>query len=301
MKQYICIDIDKGAFRYAVVSEELDITHETRVPVGIREKEELFGPLVEVCKKYKDQVCGVSITLPGVIDNTKGIVYSGGVYSWVKDMEYAKELEERIGLPVVLCNDAKAAALSEVGYGALKGIQNGFMVMILGGGIGGAVIANGKLLEGTHYAAGEFSYIQGDYTEQDSNSTIFARTNNIKALYTYVEEETGKDNMNIMRIMMGLSAKDEKVVKGVKRYCRYLASYIYNIQCVVDGSRVVIAGNITDDPNFMDMIKECVKEKFDRAIIKNIWEPEIVESCFHSHARIYGALYHYRYLMESQQ
>lgn len=43
MKQYICIDIDKGAFRYAVVSEELDITHETRVPVGIREKEELFG------------------------------------------------------------------------------------------------------------------------------------------------------------------------------------------------------------------------------------------------------------------
>ena len=107
--------------------------------------------------------------------------------------------------------------------------------------------------------------------------------------------------MNIMRIMMGLSAKDEKVVKGVKRYCRYLASYIYNIQCVVDGSRVVIAGNITDDPNFMDMIKECVKEKFDRAIIKNIWEPEIVESCFHSHARIDGALYHYRYLMESQQ
>ena len=93
MKQYICIDIDKGAFRYAIVSEELDITHETRVPVGIREKEELFGPLVEVCKKYKDQVCGVSITLPGVIDNTKGIAYSGGVYSWVKDMEYAKELE----------------------------------------------------------------------------------------------------------------------------------------------------------------------------------------------------------------
>lgn len=300
MKYYLCIDIDNGAFRYAVISEELDILVEKRRIVSVESKEELFGAIQEVADQYHDQVEALSITMPGVIDRYKGIAYSGGVYTWVRNMPYAEELESLVHLPVVICNDAKAAALAEVGYGSLKGIAHGFMLMILGGGIGGAVVSYGHLIEGAHYAAGEFSYIHGDY-RKTGNDSMFAYTNNIQALSKCVEEETGIPDMNIMKIMMKLNAGEEGVVRGVKKYCDRLAYYIYNIQCVVDASRVVIAGNITDDPIFMATIKEAVKEKFKNQTFQNIWEPEVVESTFHSHARMYGAIYHYhKYLARKE-
>ena len=298
MKQYLCIDIDSGVFRYGIVTEELDVLDTGRVTFPIISKDELFEPLADICEQYEDDVEGVSITMPGVIDEKKGMAYSGGVFQWVRNMEYAREVSEMVNMPVAIYNDAKAAALAEIGYGSLKGIRNGFMVMILGGGIGGALVTDGHLLDGAHYAAGEFSYIRGDYKERDGDLAMFARSNGIDGLTRCVEEETGVKNMNIIRIMSRIQSKDEDVLRGVNKYCDRLATYIYNIQCITDASRVVIGGNITDDPTFLKLIKEAVHRRFVNVPYLNIWEPEIVESDFHSNARMFGAVYNFRRLIE---
>lgn len=301
MKKYLCIDIDSGVFRYGIVTEELDVLDSGRVTVPLDTKEDLFEPLQEVCEQYEDDVEGVSITLPGVIDHAKGIAYSGGVYRWVRNMEYAREVSELVHMPVAIYNDAKAAALAEIGYGSLKGIRNGIMLMILGGGIGGAVVVGGQLIDGAHYAAGEFSYILGDYQGREGVNGIFAKTNGIDALSKCVEEVTGQKNINIIRIMSRIQSGDEEVLRGVNKYCDQLATYIYNIQCICDASRVVIAGNITDDPTFMNLIKEAVKRRFENVLYSNIWEPEVVESDFHSNARMFGAVYNYRKTIEKME
>ncbi len=295
MKQYLCVDIDNSAIRYSVLSKELDILDSGRITIGMENKEQLFIPLIELAKGFRGRVEGMSITMPGVIDMVKGMAYSGGVFRWVHNEPYGEELSQLTGMRTVIANDAKAAGMAEIGYGSLKGIDNGIMLLILGGGIGGVIVHHGQMMEGAHYAAGEVSYMRGDYKERDGAYCMFAETNSINSLAKCVEEETGSGNMNVIRIMMKLQMHDEAVLKGVRKYCDWMADYIYNVQCVVDASRVVIGGNI-DDPAFIEMIKQAVRRRFDSVPYHVIWEPEVVESTFHSDARMFGAVYNFRHL-----
>ena len=294
MKNYLTIDLGRTKLRYAVISDELDVIASGNEYTTIETKEGVFDPIRKVTDQYREMIEGVSVTMPGVIDNEKGIAYSGGVYQWVKDFPYAQELSEYIDMPVAICNDAKAAALAELGYGALKRVENGVLMMILATGIGGAVITNGKLLSGQHHAAGEFSYIKGDYRQRDGNRDMFALSSSLNCLSACVETTSGRKNLNILRIMGKINAGDKEVEQGVRNYCDMLATYIYNIQCVIDADVFVLGGNITDEPAMMRMIKEAIHNKFETAVYHNIFEPKIKTVVFHSNSRMYGAVYNFR-------
>ncbi len=294
MEKYLCIDLSRTKLRYAIVTEGLDVVAEGNEYIGINNREEVFGPILNVTDRYRDEIEGVSITMPGVIDPKRGIAYSGGVFSWVRDYNYAEELSEYIDKPVVICNDAKAAALAEVGYGALKKVQNGVLLMILNTGIGGAVITDGHILDGHHFAAGEFSYMKGTYETPDDIQTMFALSTSLDGLSALVEEASGKKNLNVLRICSKMAAGDEDVRRGVENYCRRLAVYIYNIQCVIDADVFVIGGHLTDDPNMMKMIQKAVDDMFEADHFKNIFKPTIKQCVFHDNSRRYGAVYNFR-------
>lgn len=70
-------------------------------------------------------------------------------------------MSERLGLPVFLENDANAALLAEHAYGAARGASNALM-LTLGTGIGGAVLAGGQLYRGSNGAAGELGHVVVD-------------------------------------------------------------------------------------------------------------------------------------------
>lgn len=294
MEKYLCIDLSRTKLRYAVVTEKLDTTDEGTEYIGTGSREEVFDPIRDVADRYRDEVVGVSITMPGVIDPARGIAYSGGVFGWVRDTEYAKELSEYIDMPVVICNDAKSAALAEVGYGSLKKVQNGVLLMILNTGIGGAVITDGHILNGHHFAAGEFSYMKGDYQQRESYQDIFALTVSLDGLSRLVEESSGMKNLNVLRICSKMAMGDEGVKKGVEEYCNRLAVYIYNIQCVIDADVFVIGGHLTDDPNMVKMIQNAVDKVFASDHFKNIFKPVIKQCVFHDNSRRYGAVYNFR-------
>ncbi len=296
MEKYLCIDLGRTKLRYAVITEQLDVLSQGTEYTTIEDPSGVFDPIKKVTDQFRDEIEGVSVTMPGVIDSEKGIAYSGGVYQWVKDMPYAQMLSDHIGMPVVIANDAKAACMAEMGYGSLKNIENGMMLLILNTGIGGAVVTEGKLLNGHHFAAGEFSYMRGDYLERDGYDDMFALANSTDGLARIVERTSGKKNLNVLRIMAKLNAGDEDIKKGVETYLDMLATYIYNIQCVVDSEVCVIGGNITDDPQMLKMIDEAVQRKFEKAPYHNIFNPKIKECTFHGNSRLYGAVYNFRRL-----
>ena len=296
MEKYLCIDLARSKLRYGVITEQLDVLAEGSEYIGIESKEEVFDPILDVTDMYRDQIDGVSLTLPGVIDTEKGFAYSGGTFRWVKDMNYAQELSEYIDMPVAICNDAKAAAMAEIGYGALKGVTNGIMLLILNTGIGGVIITDGRILNGHHFAAGEFSYMRGDYRGRDEYDDMFAIANNLDGLSRAVEESSGFKDLNVLRICSKLAAGDESVRAGVEKYFDMLAVFIYNIQCVIDAEVCVIGGHLTDDPNLMKMIQKAVDKIFEADRYKNIFKPKIKQCVFHDNSRRYGAVYNYRKL-----
>ncbi len=69
-----------------------------------------------------------------------------------------KMFEERLSIPVILTNDANAAAVGEMIYGCAKGMKN-FIMITLGTGIGSGIIIDGKLLHGSHGVAGELGHV----------------------------------------------------------------------------------------------------------------------------------------------
>jgi glucokinase len=84
------------------------------------------------------------------------VVFSANFPSW-KDEPLVDRLEQRSGFPVILENDANAAAWGEFRFGAGAGTES-MVAITLGSGVGGAVIVNGGLLRGFHGAAGEIGH-----------------------------------------------------------------------------------------------------------------------------------------------
>ena len=76
---------------------------------------------------------------------------------WKGILPLAKMVEEKFKLPVVLTNDANAAALGEMMYGAAQGM-NDFIMITLGTGVGSGIVANGKLIYGHDGFAGELGH-----------------------------------------------------------------------------------------------------------------------------------------------
>jgi len=101
---------------------------------------------------------GAGIGVPGIIDMKGGIMRkSANLPGWI-DYPVRDVIEEKLGIPIFLENDAKAAALGERWLGAGRGADD--MVMLtLGTGIGGAIILNGKIFYGMNGMAGEFGHV----------------------------------------------------------------------------------------------------------------------------------------------
>ena len=297
MKNYLAMDVGSCKLKYAVINEKLDVLETGCEYTVLDDKEKMYQLYQQIAEKYHDIVEGITLSIPGVIDMNTGYAYSGGVFTWVDHVPYAEEVSSLTGMRVAVCNDAKAAAFAEVGYGSLKKIKNGVLLMLLGSGIGGAVVIDGHVLNGNQFAAGEFSYMMGDYRGRDANQDMFASACSMDAMASLVSESCGK-KVNVFQIMAGLNAGDEKIIAGLKEYCHRLARFIYNIQCVVDAKKFVLSGSVTDEPLMMQIINEAVDEIFAGAQFQRIFRPEIADVVFHDDAKLYGSVYHFRQLYE---
>ncbi|WP_020076990.1 ROK family transcriptional regulator [Cryocola sp. 340MFSha3.1] len=99
-------------------------------------------------------VLGMGVGSPGVVDLT-GTILTAPNLGW-DDLPLQQRLAARTGLPVVVANDANAAALAEHTYGGAPGDM---MLIRVGHGIGAGLLVAGALVYGSHFAAGEIGQV----------------------------------------------------------------------------------------------------------------------------------------------
>jgi polyphosphate glucokinase len=104
------------------------------------------------------------VGLPGVVKGQLLKTAANIDASWV-DFPVRETLEARIGRPVRLINDADAAGLAEVAFGAAKGVPGTVLLLTIGTGIGSTLFADGRLLDST-----EFGHIP--YRRKDAELSI---------------------------------------------------------------------------------------------------------------------------------
>ncbi|HXG41699.1 MAG TPA: ROK family protein [Dehalococcoidia bacterium] len=101
---------------------------------------------------------GVGIASPGPLDLAQGVVVNPPNLPGWGEFPLRRLMEERLGLPVTLENDATAAAIGEHAFGAGKGVRDMVFVTV-GTGIGGGIICGGRPYRGKGGAAGELGHM----------------------------------------------------------------------------------------------------------------------------------------------
>ncbi len=107
----------------------------------------------------REEVLGVGLGCPGIMNEKRGVVLSSPNIRFLKNYPLAQKLAKATGLPATAANDVKAGLYGEQQFGAAKGSRNVVGVFI-GTGIGGAVIADGRMIYGAAGGAGEIGHIQ---------------------------------------------------------------------------------------------------------------------------------------------
>lgn len=164
-KYYVGIDLGGTFIKGGIVDDLGNIVYSDKAPTesenGADRVAMNISALVEKLLKKtglnKDDVEGIGMGVPGMIDSKAGnVIYSNNL-RW-KDFHIGEKVGTLTGLKVKIANDANVAALGEAKFGAAKGCEN--MVMLtLGTGVGCGIVAEGRLLEGNKSAGAELGHM----------------------------------------------------------------------------------------------------------------------------------------------
>jgi glucokinase len=164
MKVFTGIDIGGTNINIGLVSEDGQVLDETVIPTfpekgpedALNRIMDSLNQLQSAHQKMED-CCGIGIGIPGLLDTVKGCVIEASNLPGWQQYLIARYLSAKMNVPVFIENDANLAALGEYWLGAGQGADNLFMVT-LGSGIGGAILAGGKIFK-MHPSAGEFGHM----------------------------------------------------------------------------------------------------------------------------------------------
>jgi glucokinase len=157
----LSIGVDIGGTKVAagVVDEQGAILERLQQPTPSHSpkavEDAIVGAVKELSARYRVQAVGIGAA--GWVDNTQSVVNFSPHLAWRSEPLKAK-LNQRISLPLLVDNDANAAAWAEYRFGAGRG-SSIMVCLTLGTGIGGGLVINGQLFRGTYGMAGEWGHM----------------------------------------------------------------------------------------------------------------------------------------------
>lgn len=165
MEKPYAIGIDIGGTNsvFGVVDKRGHIIAQGSIKTGVhKEINQYVNNLAEAVQEVIDQVGGAA-NIKGIgVGAPNGNYFTGCIefapnLPWKGMIPLAQMLTDRLNVPVALTNDANAAAIGEMTYGAARGMKD-FIVITLGTGVGSGIVVNGQLVYGHDGFAGELGH-----------------------------------------------------------------------------------------------------------------------------------------------
>ncbi|MYL59345.1 ROK family protein [Virgibacillus halodenitrificans] len=215
----------------------------------------------------KDQIAGVCIGLPGLIEKDKGLVKLSAQFDW-KNVLLKEMFEKETGLSVSIDNELKLKALAE--YVVYPSPEEKHMAMIgLGAGVGSALVTDGEIYRGEGNFSGEIGHTVVD------PYGMSCPCGNFGCLQTYIAEKFLLDEASKTKVVSSLQELVEEADKGEKwarnildKAVTYAAITINNVVCVFNPDSVVLAGTLIEDhPRIREQILAKCEEQ--------IWTPVV--------------------------
>ena len=290
--QGLTIGVDVGGTKIAagVVDDSGRIVASTRRETPATEPEEIELSVADAVAELRlsHEIASVGLSVAGFVDASRSNVVFAPNIAW-RDEPLRADLEKRIGLPVVVENDANAAAWGEFRYGAASAVDD-MVLVTLGTGVGGGIVLDGRLLRGAFGIAAELGHVRvvpngircgcgnrGCWEQYASGNALVREARELVASGTplagALSDACGGDpaalqGQDVTRLAQGGDPASTELLADLGRW---LGEGIASVVAVLDPAAIVIGGGVAEAG---DLLLEPARAAFRRQLTGRGHRPE---------------------------
>lgn len=278
-------------------AQEPEVLFRNRVPT---EAQKGYEQILAQTKKLVDMMCafaggrpkfigigtpGVSDPMLGTMKNCNTVVMNG------KPMK--RDLEEKLDIPIELANDANCFALAEARMGVVKEKFPGARVVfgvIMGTGVGGGIVVDGKPISGLHGIAGEWGH---NFLHESGGPCYCGKTGCVEtvisgpSLERFYNSEAGSKKSLKEIVTLAASGQDTAAQRTMARLTEYFGLGLSVIINILDPDVIVVGGGVGN----IDLLYDRGIESVKKYIFNNRLETPIVKPSLGDSAGVFGAAF----------
>ena len=285
-KKLLGIDLGGTTVKFGILTSEGEVQEKWAIETNTLENGRHIVPNIVESLKHRlemygltaEDFIGIGMGSPGVVDREKGTVIGAYNLNWKTLQPVKEKIEKATGISFFIDNDANVAALGERWKGAGEN-QPDVVFMTLGTGVGGGIVAEGKLLHGVAGAAGELGHITVDFDQpilctcgkKGCLETVASATGIVNLTRRYADEYAGDaelkklidngEDVNAKIVFDLAKAGDELALIVYRNFSRYLGIACANIGSILNPSTIVIGGGVSAAGEFLlDGVRKVYEE-----------------------------------------
>ena len=247
----------------------------------IKDMIDLVNKLISSFGISINDVLHIGIGVPGIANNETGVVVKAVNISF-SDVRIREEMQKYFDVPIYIANDANCAALAESLFGEAKGVKNSITITI-GTGIGGGIIINNEIYEGSNFAGGELGHISlimdgkpcgcgrkgcfeayASATALKNQAMEVVSKNKNTTIYNKV---SGDINRVEARVVFECAKRNDKVAEEiVDNYIKYLTEGIITLINIFQPDVIAIGGGVSNAGDyFLNKVRKVIKNSNEMA------------------------------------
>lgn len=267
MRTAIGVDLGGSHVTAAVITEDGAIHRQHEQDLEDLHFEAVIAALdttIGMALRDAGDVAGIGIGSPGNVDPTSGAVLYSPNFGW-EDVPLGEALRKKFAMPVFVGNDARCATLGEYTFGSGKQTKD-FVLLTLGTGIGGGIVARGELVLGNRWGAGEIGHHQirpcdgfvcacgkiGCFEAQASGTGLIRHAFAVAPSFPRSALlDVPRDKLSSKKIRRAAQAGDGHAVAAWNNFIGDLAIGLANIIAFVNPETIALGGGVSSAGDFM--------------------------------------------------
>ena len=306
----LTIGIDIGGTKVlgGVVDSTGKIIDSARRPTPLAGGKELVATIIDLVKEFqgKHEIAGIGISVAALISKDQGTIVGAPNIANLSQLNFVSEIKKVFNLPVIAENDANAAMWAEYKFGNAQGL-NPVMFFIIGTGMGGGLVIDGKLFRGANGIGAEFGHMivqpDGVRCGCGANGCIEQYASG-SALMRYAKEGIaenpakgkelldlcGLDIANLTGSALTEAAKkgNEMALAAFNKQADWLGSACASYTLLLDPQAIVVGGGVVDAGElFLTPVRSAMEKYMPFAGTHLL--PKIIAAKFGNDAGLIGA------------
>jgi len=301
----IGIDIGGTKISAGVVDSSGNLIDSSRCSTPAEGGKELISSVVNLIKELnkKHEIKGIGISIAALISSDYGTIVGAPNIANLSKLNFVNEIKEEFKLPIIVENDANAAIWAEFKFGNAKGL-NPVMFFIIGTGVGGGLVIDGKLFKGANGVGAEFGHMcvvpngllcgcgsKGCIEQYASGGALIRYANEVLLANPDKSEELlgfGEGKLTGSALTKAAKAGNELALSAFNKQADWLGLACASYSLILDPQAIIIGGGVVDAGElFLAPVREAMRNymPFAEAHVP----PEIIAAKFGNDAGLVGA------------